>query len=154
MNWNARDTTEISLNCIWTEHVEKERKYVKPKTTYTCNPFPSIEMNNGLGMRIPFVTDKVGYEAGQEHVEIGDDPDVQRVVSGLLGAQKVPTEKYSEPATSAQEVGWITKPLVPRNPRFVHGMKQGEATKFAEIYTKKMAGEHVFHGGSGKYLRF
>ena len=50
-SWNARDTTEISLNCIWTEHVEKERKYVKPKTTYTCNPFPSIEMNNGLGMR-------------------------------------------------------------------------------------------------------
>ena len=42
------------------------------------------------------MTDKVGYEAGQEHVEIGDDPDVQRVVSGLLGAQKVPTEKYSE----------------------------------------------------------
>jgi hypothetical protein len=50
-SWNARDTTEISLNKIWNEHVEKERKYVKPKTTYTCNPFPSIEMNNGLGMR-------------------------------------------------------------------------------------------------------
>jgi hypothetical protein len=38
----------------------------------------------------------VGYEAGQEHVEIGDDPDVQKVVAGLLGAQKLPTEKYSE----------------------------------------------------------
>ena len=48
----------------------------------------------------------------------------------------------------------MTKPLVPRNPRFVHGMKQGESTQFAEIYTKKMAGEHMFHGKSGKYLRF
>ena len=28
---------------------------------------------------MPFVTDKVGYEAGQEHVEIGDDPDVQEM---------------------------------------------------------------------------
>ena len=42
---------------------------------------------------VPFVTDKVGYEAGQEHVEVGDDPDVQRVVAGLLGAQKLPVEK-------------------------------------------------------------
>jgi hypothetical protein len=36
----------------------------------------------------------------------------------------------------------------------VHGLKQAEATEFAEIYTKKMAGEHMFHGKSGKYLRF
>ena len=31
---------------------------------------------------------------------------------------------------------------------------QGESTKFAENYTLKMAGEHMFHGKSGKYLRF
>ena len=31
-------------------------------------------------------------------------------------------------------------------------MKQGESTQFAEIYTKKMAGEHMFHGKSGNLL--
>ena len=99
-SWKAKDTTEIAINSIYTEHCEKERKYTKPKTVYTCNPFPSIEMNNGLGMRVPFVTDKVGYEAGQEAVEVGDDPDVKRVVDQLLGASKVPTEKYAEVSTS------------------------------------------------------
>ena len=64
------------------------------------------------------------------------------------------TEKYAEPITSAQEVGWFSKPLVAANPRFQHGLRQAEATEFAEIYTKKMAGEHMFHGKSGKYLKF
>jgi hypothetical protein len=34
------------------------------------------------------------------------------------------------------------------------GRAQAEATQFAETYTKKMAGEHMFHGKSGKYLKF
>ena len=51
-------------------------------------------------------------------------------------------------------IGWYSKPLVAPNPRFQHGLKQAEATSFAETYTKKMAGEHMFHGKSGKYLKF
>ena len=79
---------------------------------------------------------------------------MQQVVAGLLDAQKVPAEKYDEPITSAQEVGWYAKPLVPQNARFQYGLRQAEATQFAETYTKKMAGEHMFHGKSGKYLKF
>jgi len=154
MNWKAKETSEIALNKIWSEHVEKEANFIKPKTTYTQNPCSSIDMNNGLGMRMSFVTEKVGYSTGQQPVEIGNDRDVQKVVAGLLAQQVCPKNRYSEPATSAQEVGWYTKPLVPSNPRFQHKLSQGEATKFAETYTKKMAGEHMFHGKSGKYLRF
>ena len=79
---------------------------------------------------------------------------VKAVVDGLLNAQRVPEEKYAQPITSSQEVGWLSKPLVASNPRFQHGLKQAEATQFAETYTKKMAGEHMFHGKSGKYLKF
>ena len=137
MNWAAKDRSEIALNTIWSEHVEKESKILKRsiKTTYTCNPCASIPMNNGLGMRMASVTEKVGYAVGLEPVEIGEDPDVNAVVSGLLGAQKVPTEKYSEPITSAQEVGWYSKPLVAANPRFVHGLKQAEATEVRRCIT-------------------
>eukprot|EP00900_Chrysochromulina_parva_P009644 jgi/Chrpa1/18681/Chrysochromulina_OHIO_Genome00018495-RA len=144
MNWNAKDYNEISLNCIWSEHVEKEAKQIRKgiKTTYTCNPCSSLELNNGLGSR------------RLDPIEIGDDPDVQRVVKGLLDASRLPQEKYQEPATSAQEVGWFHEPLVVANPRFVHKIHQGEVTKFAEVYTKKMAGAHMFHGSSGKYLKF
>jgi len=142
------------MNRIWSEHVDKEMSFIKPKTTYTCNPCSSISMNNGLGSRVPFVTEKVGYSMGLVPVEVGDDPDVKAVVSGLMAMQKAPQERSSEPQTAAQEVGWFSKPLVEPNPRFVHGLKQAEATQFAETYTKKMAGEHIFHGKSGKYLKF
>jgi hypothetical protein len=137
MNWNAKDTSEIALNRIFVEHVEKEQKWQHPKTQFTANPFSSIPMNNGLGMRgarrpialpslragvvaylylhmrdgvppitaalhrhtlapvrrvrtVPFVTDKVGFAVGQHEVEVGDDPDVQAVVKGLLDASKCP----------------------------------------------------------------
>eukprot|EP00310_Coccolithus_braarudii_P013149 CAMPEP_0183350914 /NCGR_PEP_ID=MMETSP0164_2-20130417/21958_1 /TAXON_ID=221442 /ORGANISM="Coccolithus pelagicus ssp braarudi, Strain PLY182g" /LENGTH=155 /DNA_ID=CAMNT_0025522947 /DNA_START=48 /DNA_END=515 /DNA_ORIENTATION=- len=155
MNWKGKDTNEVSLNAIWAEHVDKEKAYMQPKTKFTCNPLSSVEMNNGLGSRVPFVTDKVGYSMGaqQDDVEI-EDPDVRAVVQGLLDAQKPPQGKYEQPMTSAQEVGWNTKPLVAPNPRFQHGLAQGDSTKFAENYTQKMAGAHMFHGKSGKYLRF
>jgi hypothetical protein len=218
--------------------VEKEAKQIRKgiKTTYTCNPCSSLELNNGLGSRRTQrkaltqrtapppparddrgaralvarllllllaalslshslshshslfgwlacvaeirLTEKVGYSVGLDPIEIGDDPDVQRVVKGLLDASRLPQEKYQEPATSAQEVGWFHEPLVVANPRFVHKIHQaprmqvlttapaplphrfvhkihqGEVTKFAEVYTKKMAGAHMFHGSSGKYLKF
>ena len=71
-----------------------------------------------------------------------------------MSLPRVQVEKYAEPITSAQEVGWLSKPLVEKNPRFVYGLKQAEATVFAETYTKKMAGEQMFHGKSGKYLKY
>ena len=100
------------------------------------------------------MTDKVGYRVGLDPVTLPDDKDVQEVVAGLLGQQKIPQEKYEEPQTSAMDVGWFHTPLVPPNPRFQHGLSQGDATKFAEHYTQKMAGAHLFHGKSGKYLSF
>ena len=154
MNWNAKDTNEVSLNKIWHEHVDKEKAYCVPKTKYTANPCSSIEMNNGLGSRMPSVTDKVGYRVGLDPVTLPDDKDVQDVVAGLLGQQKIPQEKYEAPQTSAQDVGWFYEPLVQPNPKFQHGLRQGDATKFAENYTQKMAGAHLFHGKSGKYLKF
>ena len=154
MNWAAKDYSEISLNQIWSEHVEKEASFFKMKTKFTANPCSSIEMNNGLGSRVPFVTDKVGYRVGLDPVTLPDDKDVRDVVAGLLGQQKIPQEKYDAPTTSAQEVGWFYEPLVQPNPKFQHGLHQGDATKFAENYTLKMAGAHMFHGVSGKYLKF
>ena len=100
-------------------------------------------MNNGLGSRVPFVTDKVGYRVGLDPVTLPDDPDVKEVVEGLLGQQKIPQEKYEAPTTSAQDVGWFYEPLVQPNPKFQHNLRQGDATKFAENYTLKMAGAHL-----------
>lgn len=65
---------------------------------------------------------------------------VKDVVNSLLNAQRAPKEKYEDPVTSAHAVGWYSKPLVAPNTRFQYGLKQAEGTKFAETYTRKMAG--------------
>lgn len=67
---------------------------------------------------------QVGLESGLVPVEVGDDPDVQAVVKGLLDQQKMPTEKYPEPITSAQEVGWLHKPRT----RHPHGREKTQRT--------------------------
>ena len=38
MNWNAKDTSEIAINKIFTEHVEKESKLQQPKTIVRAPP--------------------------------------------------------------------------------------------------------------------
>ena len=63
-------------------------------------------------------------------------------------------EKYADPQTSSQEVGWFTEPFVPRNPRFFHGLNQSEATKFAELYTQKMAGDHMYKNYKSSGMKF
>ena len=98
-----------------------------------------------VGSRIPFVTDKVGYKVGMKEVDVGDDADLQEIVDGLVNASRLPAEKYDQPLSSSQEVGWYTRPLVQPNPRNWHGLQQGEATRFAENYTREMAGAHMFH---------
>ena len=117
-------------------------------------PSPAVTLSSPQPTRhgVPLLDALVPTGLGP--VEMPTDPDIKSVVTGLLNASKTPTEKYSQPQTSSHEVGWFHKPLVPSNPRFMHGLKAGEATEFAETYTKKMAGEHMFHGKSGRYLKY
>ncbi|EOD26948.1 hypothetical protein EMIHUDRAFT_236253 [Emiliania huxleyi CCMP1516] len=167
---------QVGKNEIWTEHVRKEMAIAASgcKKKYTSNPFPSLEMNNGLGTRSYLHTEKVGHNFRLNHDMEGEEEDA-------VNCGKVPRSKYAAPQSSAQEVGWYIEPLVPPNPRFNHKLVLGDATKFAENYSLKSAGEnacigswlresrdpvvslrllwclsgeHMFHGKSGKYLRF
>mmetsp|Transcript_41323 Transcript_41323/g.130322 ORF Transcript_41323/g.130322 Transcript_41323/m.130322 type:complete len:157 (+) Transcript_41323:78-548(+) len=149
---------QVGKNEIWTEHVRKEMAIAASgcKKKYTSNPFPSLEMNNGLGTRSYLHTEKVGhnFRVGLNHDMEGEEEDVKEVMQQAVNCGKVPRSKYASPQSSAQEVGWYIEPLVPPNPRFNHKLVLGDATKFAENYSLKSAGEHMFHGKSGKYLRF
>ena len=53
MNWNPKslEGNEVHINSIWREHVKKEDIGKESKDVFTVNPFPSIDMNNGLGCR-------------------------------------------------------------------------------------------------------
>ncbi len=52
------------------------------------------------------------------------------VVDRVTEVSRRPTEKYSFPQTEAQELGWYSRPLVPTDPRFRHGLKSCDVTQF------------------------
>ena len=104
--------------------------------------------------KVGSMTEKVGYRVGLDPVDLGGDEEVIECVNNLLAAHQIPREKYADPQTSSQEVGWFTEPFVPRNPRFFHGLNQSEATKFAELYTQKMAGDHMYKNYKSSGMKF
>ena len=147
MNWGANGKfTATAINHIWEEHVKKEQAAYKPKTKFTMSAREAAKVGS--------MTEKVGYRVGLDPVDLGGDEEVIECVNNLLAAHQIPREKYADPQTSSQEVGWFTEPFVPRNPRFFHGLNQSEATKFAELYTQKMAGDHMYKNYKSSGMKF
>lgn len=72
---------QVGKNEIWTEHVRKEMAIAASgcKKKYTSNPFPSLEMNNGLGTRSYLHTEKVGH-----NFRVGQMPAMGRQESGCV----------------------------------------------------------------------
>merc|ERR1711998_83149 len=137
MNWEpkALEGNEVHINSIWREHVTKEGHGRVQKDKFTLNPMPSLDLNNGLGCRVPFVTDKVGTKPAFDPKKVDDDAEVQEAINGLVKQSGTPHEKISKPATSAHEVGWMHKPLVPANPRFHRGKSSCHMVTFADSFT-------------------
>ena len=109
MNWGAGGKfTATALNHIWEEHVKKEQAAYKPKTKFTMSAREAAKVGS--------MTEKVGYRVGLDPVDLGGDEEVIECVNNLLAAHQMPREKYADPQTSTQEVGWFTEPFVPRNP--------------------------------------
>lgn len=53
--------------------------------------------------------------------------------------KQVPTEKYLQPVTTAQEIGWMHVEYANRfKERKAHGLKNNAITKFAEKYVIDM----------------
>ena len=91
---------QVHQQMILNETVKKEIENQKLYTNFTVNPFKPIYT----------VTGKPNSLADAEYYEMQcDDEMVNRIFSA---AQRPPTEKYKYPQTSAQEVGWISKPLM------------------------------------------
>ena len=90
MNWNAKDTSEIAINRIFVEHVDKEKKNPNTKTIYTANPCSSIPMNNGLGSRSEDMTPLASrlhlyrsYPANHIYILVGAEPSAHLSLFGL-----------------------------------------------------------------------
>lgn len=159
MNWNSPifEGNQVAVQLIWAKHVNKEQAVAARgrKTTFSANPGPSVAMNNGMGRQQQVVTGKVGT-VFNEDTPIEDLPlDVKETINGMLRTNRLPTEKYDEPMTAAQEVGWYASEHAKyHRSRFQHHLSLSAETHFAESYTLKHPGEFLYAGqSSGKFFK-
>lgn len=98
----------------------KETRHQKLYTHYSINPFKKIHTITGKPNSLH------DTEEGEE------DSHFKKVIAR---ANQEPVKKYVQPQTEAQEIGWITKPLIDtdRGDRRLHYPRQNSAiTKYMD----------------------
>ncbi|XP_053325347.1 protein FAM183A [Spea bombifrons] len=111
---------EVSLNAIHRETIRKENRCQKLVTEFGINPFHKVHAVTGKPM---------SWHENQE--ESADD----NFINIIHHAALEPTKKYTEPQTTSQEIGWITKPLIDNNRadrRLNHYRQNSEITRYME----------------------
>jgi len=108
----------VHQNAILCETIMKEQRHQKLYTNYSVNPFKTIHVITGKP------NSKHDTEEGEE------DSHFLKVIKR---ANQEPVKKYTYPQTEAQEIGWITKPLIEvdkTDSRLHFGMKNTAITKY------------------------
>ncbi|XP_039567572.1 protein FAM183A [Passer montanus] len=93
-----RDPPDALQNRRQAERARKERRWQLLFTQYTVNPLRPVHM--------------VARKPMSWHENI-QEPIDDEFLNLLHRAAVVPREKYPEPQTESQEIGWHTTPLVP-----------------------------------------
>ncbi|XP_016335956.1 protein FAM183B [Sinocyclocheilus anshuiensis] len=120
-NPKEKDPVDIvHQNAIHVETIMKELRHQKLYTEFNINPFKKLHI----------LTDKpvsnITYRKEEE------DP---VFVQAIRRAHLEPTKKYSHPQTEAQEIGWISSPLIAsdRSDRRLNFPRQNsEITKYMD----------------------
>ncbi|XP_076440623.1 cilia- and flagella-associated protein 144-like [Babylonia areolata] len=85
----------VHQNAILCETVTKENRHQKLYTNYSINPFKEFYVI-----------------AGKPNQAVEDGEEDNHFLQVIKRANQEPVRKYDRPQTEAQEVGWITKPLI------------------------------------------
>ncbi|XP_066453988.1 cilia- and flagella-associated protein 144 [Eleutherodactylus coqui] len=116
----AGQRDEVSLNAIHRETIRKERRSQRLVTEYRINPQHRVHAVTGKPM---------AWHDNQE--EAADESFLNIIHHAALE----PTKKYSEPQTTSQEIGWMTRPLISMDwtdRRLQHHRQKTEITAYME----------------------
>jgi len=130
--------SEIRAECI-----RKEKKYegVNFKYDYTFQPknlYPYAEKPQSVAPNRPYMSNDTMARLSKREYQLNKDPinDAfvkDRIMKSIIAHQQIPKDKYDYPMTSAQEVGWFSKPLVD-NRRWNHPVKSTPISNYVNSY--------------------
>eukprot|EP00162_Nutomonas_longa_P004326 comp15081_c0_seq1/m.22477 comp15081_c0_seq1/g.22477 ORF comp15081_c0_seq1/g.22477 comp15081_c0_seq1/m.22477 type:complete len:141 (+) comp15081_c0_seq1:83-505(+) len=128
----SKDYSEYQKNAIWRERIRKEE----------ANQVVITDFLFTLGQTAVY-TEKVGQGQLTREQEtellkaIESDPKLRRLVNPM----NPPRDKYNKPVTTQHDLGWFSKPLVPKNPLFGdQSVPQCDITKFGSQFS--VTGKH------------
>ena len=128
---------------IRAESIKKERKYEGKnfKYDYTFHPnnlFPYAEKPQLVSPDRPYTSNDTVARMSKREYQLNKDPinDAfvkDRIMKSIIANQQIPKDKYDYPMTSAQEIGWFSKPLVD-NRRWNHPVHNTPISNYVNSY--------------------
>lgn len=133
----------VHRNLIWDETVKKELRHI----TLTTECRPTVELKKLITPKIT----ECGPTTSTLTKTRGVSSELDEWSSRLLKARiQTPPEKFPSPASSNQEYGWFSKPLIQSDPRFLKHLTSSPESKFAEVVVRHSGKLNESGGGSGK----
>mmetsp|Transcript_25003 Transcript_25003/g.48602 ORF Transcript_25003/g.48602 Transcript_25003/m.48602 type:complete len:145 (+) Transcript_25003:66-500(+) len=119
---------QVAINSIWREHIKKERAILTLNDKFRLNP-KQLTAN--------MITGKPNVDPARMGHRTEADPEMIAELDDILKTtKKVPTEKYDEPMTTSQQIGWYSVPLMQNRKKL--GIKNCEITQYANDYSMAM----------------
>ena len=128
---------------IRTESIKKERRYEGKnfKYDFTFHPnnlYPFAEKPQLVSPDRPFTSNDTVARMRKREFQLNKDPinDAfvkDRIMKAIISNQQIPKDKYDYPITSAQEIGWFSKPLVD-NSRWNHPVNNTPISDYVNNY--------------------
>jgi hypothetical protein len=140
---NTKEINAVHLDEIHVENIKKEHKYEGKNFKYdytfqTKNLFPFAEKPQLVAPNRPFTSQDTINRQSKREWKLNRDPisDAfvnERISKIILQNQQIPKDKYEYPQTSAQEIGWFSKPLV-NNARWDHSHRSTPISQYVDSY--------------------
>ena len=138
-----KDINYVHQSEIRAESIRKEKKYegTNFKYDYTFQPnnlYPYAEKPQLVAPNRPYTSNDTVARLSKREYQLNKDPinDAfvkDRIMKSIIANQQIPKDKYDYPVTSAQEIGWYSKPLV-NNSRWNHPVSNTPITEYVNNY--------------------
>eukprot|EP00003_Mantamonas_plastica_P030078 TRINITY_DN730_c0_g1_i2.p1 TRINITY_DN730_c0_g1~~TRINITY_DN730_c0_g1_i2.p1 ORF type:complete len:144 (-),score=65.78 TRINITY_DN730_c0_g1_i2:102-533(-) len=127
---------EVHQNKIWMEAIKREKASHQLVEEFVANPkslYSITEKPNRVNVWEEMErTEKERLGQLEEGEEEEDDTGYKEQMKQSL---KTPAERYDFPLTTAQEIGWYSKPLIEQNQKFNKPLASSDITKFQDYQT-------------------